>query len=111
MLEFIKIFTRVLSMKESNERHLSLSVNFHCLYREDFEVNVELIDANRMQGLQDAWDKAIEQYCPNNIQQMKKQLKRKLGSIYNFHDQSDVVLHFLNANGKRDEIRVTTDYT
>lgn len=97
-------------MKESDEKPLTLTVNFYCLYAADFEVNVELVSANRIQGLQDAWNKAIEQYCPNNIPKMQKQLKRKLGSIYNFDDQSDVVLRFMNANGKRDEIRVTTNY-
>lgn len=98
-------------MKESKEKPLVLTVNFYCLYAADLEVNVELVNENRMQGLEEAWNKVIRKYCPNNIPKMQKQLKRKLGKIYNFHDLSDIVLHFINDTGKRDEIRVTTNYT
>lgn len=97
-------------MKEHNDNPMTLTVSFYCLYASDFEINIELVNANRVQGLQDAWNKAFEQYCPNNIQKMQKQLKRKLGSIYNFDDLSDIIMRFINADGKRDEIRVTTNY-
>ncbi|MEC6128161.1 hypothetical protein [Acinetobacter ursingii] len=97
-------------MKESDENPLILTVSFYCLYAADFEVNIELVNANRVEGLQEAWNKAFECYCSNNIPKMRKQLKRKLGSIYNFDDLSDIVVRFLNANGKRDEIRVMTNY-
>lgn len=97
-------------MKETNEISLTLSVNFDCLFAKSFEVNVELENANRVHGLQQAWTKAFENYCPNEISKMQKQLKRKLGSIFNFHDLSDVVIRFTNAEGKREEIRLTTNY-
>lgn len=100
-----------LEVEQMEEEPLIMTVSFYCKYAEDFEVKVELIDHNRMQGLQDGWNKAIEHYCPNDIKTMQKQLKRKLGSIYNFHDQSDIILRFMNADGKRDEIRATTDYS
>lgn len=97
-------------MSESIQKPTILELRFYCQYAEDFELNIELIDANRVQGLQDGWDKAIKHFCPNDIQKMQKLLKRKLGSIYNFDDLSDIVMRFINANGKRDEIRVTTNY-
>lgn len=97
-------------MNEINGNPLTLTVIFYCLYAEDFELNIELIDANRVQGLQDAWLKAFEHYCSNNVPKMQKQLKRKLGSIYNFDHLSDIVMRFINANGKRDEIRLSTNY-
>ena len=97
-------------MNESNEKLLILKVSFNCLYADDFEVDIELIDENRMQGLADGWVKAIKHYCPHDVRKMQKQLKRKLGPIYNFHDLSDVVLRYMNADGKRDEVRVSTNY-
>lgn len=42
---------------------------------------------------------------------MQKQLKRKLGSIYTFYDQLAIALCFVNADGKRDEVRVTATMT
>lgn len=97
-------------MSETLEKALILKVSFYCLYAGDFDVDVELVDENRMQGLQDGWNKAIEHYCPNDVQKMQRQLKSKLGDIYNFNDLSDVILHFINADGKRDEIRASTNY-
>lgn len=93
-----------------DQKPLILKVSFGCLYASDFEIDVELIDENRVLGLENGWQKAIEHYCPDNIERMKKQLKRKLGSIYNFDDISNIVLRFKNANGKRDEITVQTNY-
>lgn len=97
-------------MKEARKKPLVLTVSFYCLYAPDFEVQVELVDENRSQGLKDAWNKAIEHYCPNDVSKMQRQLKRKLGSIYNFDDLSDVELRWMGENGKRDEVRANTDY-
>lgn len=97
-------------MKEARKKPLVLTVSFSCLYAPDFEVQVELVDENRSQGLKDAWNKAIEHYCPNDVLKMQRQLKRKLGSIYNFDDLSDVELRWMGENGKRDEVRANTDY-
>lgn len=93
-------------MSDTNECPLILTVSFYCLYATDFEIDVELVQENRVQALQDAWKGAFEHYCSNSIPKMQKQLKRKLGSIYNFDDLSGVVMSFVNADGKRDEIRV-----
>lgn len=97
-------------MNETNANPSTLTVTFYCLFADDFQLNIELVDTNQVQGLQDAWLKAFEQYCPNNVPKMQKQLKRKLGSIYNFDDLSNIVMRFINTNGKRDEIRLTTNY-
>ena len=104
------ILVGVFSMEDTNENSLTLTVNFYCLYAADFEVYVALMNENRVQGLQDAWNKAFEHYCFNNIPKMQKQFKRKLGSIYSFDDLSNIVMTFINSNGKSDEIRVMTNY-
>ncbi|WP_436661092.1 hypothetical protein [Acinetobacter sp. P1(2025)] len=90
---------------------LVLTVSFSCYYAEPYEVDITLEDDNnRMLGLEQGWNKAIEHYCPDRITQMKKQLKRKLGGVYSFHDLSDVVLSFIDENRKREEISVRTNY-
>ena len=63
-----------------NCEKLILTVNFACLYADDFSIDIELVDENRVLGLQQAWTKAIEHYSLNNKDQLLKQLKRKLGS-------------------------------
>lgn len=98
-------------MSESMKNAALLKVRFYCQYADDFEINIELVDSNRVEGLQSAWNKAIEHYCPSETQKMQKQLKRKLGSIYTFYDQLAIVLCFVNADGKRDEVRVTATMT
>ena len=94
----------------NQEKPLVLTVSFFTNFAHDFEVQVELIDENRMLGLQTGWDQAIEHYCPDNIDVMKKRLKAKLGFTYDFHDLSDLVLRFKNIDKKWDEIMVRTDY-
>ncbi|MGL6081624.1 MAG: hypothetical protein ACRC4N_03880 [Gammaproteobacteria bacterium] len=94
----------------ANNQAPALTVVFCCKYADDFEVSIPLIGDDRVQALNMGWRKGIEHYCPRNIEGMLKQLKRKLGGIYNFHDLSDIVLRFKDLDGKWDEIVVSTDY-
>lgn len=93
-------------MDESNDQAYILSVNFYCRYAGELDLKLELADEGKVEGLDYAWNNALEYYCPDNITQMKKQLKRKLGPIYSLQDQLELVLRFMNTDGKRDEIRV-----
>lgn len=87
-----------------------LKVNFVCLLATDIEVEIELIEENRVLGLEQAWEKAIEHYCANNKEKMHKKLRSKLGPSYNFHDLSDVILRFKNCDGYQDAVFANSNY-
>lgn len=81
-----------------------LPVTFSCLYAPVLELEIDVKNEDRAEALHQAWAQAMMKYNPHGVDKLKRQLKRKLGPIYSFYDLSDVILTFINTDGKREEI-------
>lgn len=100
------LVTNMKHLTELNHNPLILSVTFECLYAPEIDINIEMIDDDRVEALLTAWKRAIDHYCPNLSERLNKQLKRKLGSIHHFYDITDTKLSYINESGKREQITI-----